>query len=221
MRPQLLLAIILTLCIGAGSICHAATLQRAYELAGPASGYDKYLELETGRIYTGGLFIGPSLIPYSTRLAGGAGLDVRIVGNGAILDLEGQQLCISYCNNKLDIDDCIVVNGDIRFRGLTFGEDNYIPTGSVRLVTFYAPHDYGVRLQHVGTGILVERNLVVNAVDTGLDFIYTNGISMEFLPTGTNISASWTAGNATIRENWSYHTDPKTNGDPLAHFSFL
>ncbi len=199
----------------------AGTLQAAFELAEPAHGYDRYLELETGRVYTGGLFIGPSLFPYSGQLVAGEGLDVRIVGNGAILDLEGQQLCISYCNNVLDLDDCVVVNGDVRFRGLSFGPKHWIPTGSVRHVTFYAPHDYGIRLQHVGPDVLLERNIVVDAVDTGNDFIYTNGISMDYLPTGINIAPGWRLGMPDIRENWSYHTDPVTNDKLLAHFGFL
>ncbi|MBU1700977.1 MAG: hypothetical protein KJ970_20875 [Candidatus Eisenbacteria bacterium] len=198
----------------------ATTLQEAYETAGPASGYDKYIELESGRIYTGSLMIGPSLVPYTGILAGGPGRDVRIIGNGAIIDLQGGQLCISYCENRLDIDDCVVINGSIKFRGLT-GIVNILPTGSVRHVTMFKPHDYGIRLQRAGAGITIERNLVVSAVDTGNDFIYTTGISMEWLPTGTNISTGWAAGWADIVDNWSYHIDPEDNDEMLAHFSFL
>ena len=199
----------------------ARTLQEAYQLAGPHADYDKYVVLETDTVYTGGLMIGPSLLPYSDQLVAGRGYDVRIVGNGAILDLQGEQLCISYCNNVLDIDDCIVINGNIRFRGLTNAAEDIFPTGSVRYVTFYQPHDYGVRLQRCGDDILVERNLVVSAVDTGPDFMYSTGISSDWMPTGTNISAGWAAGWPMMRENWSYHIDPKDNADLLAHFSFL
>ena len=37
---------------------YGMSLKEAYDLAGPAEGYDKYLELETGQVYTGGLLIG-------------------------------------------------------------------------------------------------------------------------------------------------------------------
>ncbi|MBD3236488.1 MAG: hypothetical protein GF330_07280, partial [Candidatus Eisenbacteria bacterium] len=67
----------------------AISLREAYDRAGPAHGYGKYLELETGEVYTGGLLIGPILSPISWRLEGPPGCDVRIVGNGAILDLQG------------------------------------------------------------------------------------------------------------------------------------
>jgi hypothetical protein len=213
--------VLVALFILGGGTARARTLQEAYEIAGPQGEYDKYVVLETGAVYTGGLMIGPSLLPYSDQLVGGRGYDVRIVGNGAILDLQGQQLCISYCENSLDVEDCIVVNGNIRFRGLTNATVDLFPTGSVRYVTFYEPHDYGVRLQRCGDDILVERNLVVSAVDTGSDFIYSNGISSDWMPTGTNISAGWAAGWPIMRENWSYHINPKDNADPLHHFSFL
>jgi len=199
----------------------AVTLQEAYELANPAEGYDKYIELETGRVYTGSLLIGPSLIPNTENLTGDAGLDVRIVGNGAIIDLQGGQLCISYCTNALDIDDCIVINGSIRFRGLTTTSRDLYPTGSVRHVTMYKPHDYGIRLQRAGDGIMIKRNLIVSAVDTGNDFNFTDGLSLDRLPTGTSIASGTAAGRPVISENWSYHVDPAVNQNMLAHFSFL
>ena len=87
----------------------ARTLREMVQLAGPQDGYDKYVVLETGEIYSGGLQIGPSLVPFTGIFHGEPGYDVRIVGNGAVLDLEGQRLCISYCNNRLDLDDNTLV----------------------------------------------------------------------------------------------------------------
>jgi hypothetical protein len=199
------------------------SLKEAFDLAGPGNGYDKYIELETGVVYTGGLLVGPDFSPITWTLEGEEGLDVCIVGNGAILDLQGEQICLSYCNNTLDVEDCIILNGNIRYRGMLISGYEMRPAGAVRYVTFYGPHDYGVRLQGAGVGILLERNLAVNAVDTGPDYIYTNGISSFNLPTGTNISFSIQGqyGWPTIRENWSFHTDPETNGRLLAHFSLL
>lgn len=217
---RLLLACLLLVPISTRAI----TLREAFEVAGPAEGYDKYVVLQTGVTYTGGLLIGPLFSPIAYDLQGEEGQDVRIVGNGAILDLQGGQLCISYCENRLDIDDCIVIHGDIRFRGINTAQAVAIPTGSVRHVTFYAPEDYGIRLQGSGQGITLERNLVVDAVDTGWDYIYMSGISNSWLPTGTNISFSGQSGwygVPFVHENWSYHSDPVRNADPLAHFSRL
>lgn len=202
----------------------ALTLREAYESAGPRDGYDKYLELQTGVTYTGGLVIGPILSPIKHHLVGPAGCDVRIEGNGAILDLEGQQLCISYCQNRLDIDDCIVLNGNIRFRGINTADYLEIPQGSVRHVTFWRPHDYAVRLQGSGEGILLERNLSVDPIDTGYDWIYTNGIANSWLPTGTSYSLSGQTGwygVPVVQHNWSYLSNPRDNEVLLRHFSLL
>jgi hypothetical protein len=202
----------------------AGSLREAYDAAGPGGGYDRDIVLETGVVYTGGLLIGPILSPFSWELEGPAGEDVRVSGNGAILDLRGEQICISFCENRLDIEDCIIINGNVRFRGINTADYVEIPEGSVRYCTFYAPHDYGVRLQGAGQGITIERNIVVDAADTGWDFLYTHGAPNDWLPTGTNISASGQFGyygTPVIRENWSWHSDSVLNATPLAHFSYL
>ncbi len=221
--PTALLAAAL-LAAGLTVVAGGASLREAYESAGPGAGYDREVVLASGEIYTGGLLIGPILSPISWDLEGEQGEDVLIVGNGAILDLRGEQICISYCENRLDIEDCIVLHGNVRFRGINTSDHVKIPTGSVRYCTFYEPHDYGVRLQGAGQSILIERNIVVDAVDTGWDYIYTHGASNEWLPTGTNISMSGQFGfygTPVVRENWSWHSDPILNATPLAHFSYL
>lgn len=190
-----------------------------FERAGPREGYDRWVELETGVVYTGGLLIGPLFLPYSDTPVGEPGRDVRIVGNGAILDLRGAQICLSYCNNRLDIDDCIIINGGIRFRGYRSESVDLRPSGSVRQVTFWRPHDYGVRLQVENPDVVVERNLIVDAVNTGSDFLYLTGIPSEWLPTGSSVASG--LGASGIRENWSFHADSAANADPLSHFSFL
>lgn len=213
--------ILLGVAVMAGAPAAALTLAEAYDRAGPRDGYDRWVELETGVVYTGGLQIGPSLWPHTGLLVGAPGCDVRIVGHGAILDLQGQQLCLSYCANRLDIDDCVVIDGNVRFRGLTGDTGDLVPTGSVRQVTFYRPQDYGVRLQRCGTGIVLERNLVVDAIDTGPDFVYTHGAAHDRLPTGTSFAFGVTEGAAMVRQNWTWHSDPAANAEPLRHFSYL
>ena len=112
-----------------------------------------------------------------------------------------------------------MVNGNIRFRGVSWEPDR-IPTGLVRQVTFFEPHDHAVRLQGCGTGITVERNLFVSAVDTGPDWIYNNGYPFDWIHTGLNVGLS-TQGWPSMTENWSFHADPADNADPIKHFGFL
>lgn len=223
LRRAILVGTTLTIVAAPASIA-GPTLREAFELAQPAYGYDKYIELETGQTYTGGLLIGPIFSPLTWILEGEAGQDVFIAGNGAILDLQGEQICLSYCDNELVIEDCVILGGNVRYRGMNTDLYHVIPTGSVRHVTFYGPHDYGIRLQGAGDGITIERNIVVDAIDTGYDYLYTNGYASDWLPTGTNISFSVQMGfygTPEIRQNWTFHTDPVRNSVPLAHYSLL
>ena len=225
MRPTtkaiLVLGVLLLSCRPAA----ATTLKEVLEAASPGQGYDRYLELETGTTYTGGLLIGRVFSPVTHGfIMEEEGLDVKIVGNGAILDLQGEQICMSYCGNRLDIEDCVIINGNVRFRGDNNPEEPLRPVGSVRYVTFHRPHDYGVRIQGAGEGILIERNLIVDTVDTGLDYVASTGIAGTLIPTGTAISASVQVGSyglPVLRENWTYFSNPDLNDVPLHHFSFL
>ena len=200
---------------------YSISLKEIYETSPVMGEYDKYLTLETGVTYTGGLLVGKIFDPIISVLSGPEGVNVRIEGNGAILDLQGEQICISYCNNKLDIDNCIIINGNIRYRGINNPTGIEIPTGYVEYCTFYQPHDYAIRLQGAGGNITIERNIFVDAVDTGDDFTYLNGSSMEWLPTGSNVAISifyGTYGIPTLLDNWSFHSDEEINLDPTRHF---
>jgi hypothetical protein len=206
------------------SLAAATTLKEMYDLAPSQGEYDRFIELETGVVYTGGLLIGNVFYPATNELVGGEEQDVRIVGNGAILDLQGEQLIISYCDNRLDIDDCVIINGNIRYRGINTFDHQVQPVGSVRNVTFYQPHDYGVRLQGSGAGITLEWNLVVDVIDTGDEWIYTTGYASSWLPTGTSYAPSGQPGYygvPVIYDNWTFHSDDVLNDDPLTHFIML
>ena len=212
---------ILTIFILFTGILNSISLKEVYEAAPVQAGFDKYMELETGQVYTGGLLIGNIFSPITAELEGNEGLDVKIVGNGAILDLQGEQICISYCNNILEIDNCIIINGNIRYRGLNWESTLIEPTGFVEYCTFYQTHDYGIRIYGAGAGIRLERNIFVDAVCTGDDFTYINGSPMEWLPTGANVSISIfysTYGIPELIDNWSFHSDEIANADPILHF---
>lgn len=214
----------LALILVAGT-AHPITLKEAFEAAPAANGYDRYLELETGTTYTGGLLVGRVYSPLTNSFnMDEEGLDVFIAGNGAVLDLQGEQICMSYCENRLDIENCVIIHGNIRFRGDNDHGLPIRPVGSVRQVTFYQPHDYGVRLQGAGEGIVIERNLIVDTVDTGLDWIPSTGIPGDLIPTGTAVAASVQTGDygwPTVQENWTYFGDPVANAVALHHYSYL
>ena len=204
-----------------GFNAYSITLKEIYEAAPNMGEYDKYLILETGVTYTGGFLIGKIYDPNIADLSGPDGLNVCIEGNGAILDLQGEQICISYCSNKLDIDNCIIINGNIRYRGINNSLGEEIPTGYVQYCTFYQPQDYAIRLQGAGGNITLERNIFIDAVNTGDDFTYLNGSPMEWMPTGSNVAISifyGTYGIPNLLNNWSYFYDEEINLDGTKHF---
>jgi hypothetical protein len=217
--------------IGACLLLHLAppvqaiTLKEAYEAAPAASGYDRYIVLQNGVTYTGGLMVGRVFSPVTnTYQMDELGEDVAIVGNGAVLDLQGEQICMSYCDNRLDISDCVITGGNVRYRGDNDNGLELQPVGSVTNVTFFEPHDYGVRLQGAGSGISIEGCLFIDVVDTGLDFIPSTGISGELLPTGTAVAASIQTGDygwPWVADNWTYFGNAADNAEALHHFAFL
>jgi len=150
--------------------------------------------------------------------------DVKINGNGAVIDLLGEEILISYCENKLDIEDCVIINGNIRYRGINTSDYQLMPIGSVSYVTFFNCHDYAVRVTGAGAGILIENCIAVNSVDTDFDFTYTAGMPLEWLPTGINFAVSVQIeayGFPLVRDNFSYFYREDLNSEPLHHFTML
>jgi len=207
----------------------AVPLKDVYDAAGSQNGFDKWLELNCGETYTGGLLIGQVSAPYNSNLFGLNGKNVKINGNGAVLDLQGTEIAISFCQNRLEIENCIIINGGVRFRGdmLAIPDGGFIdlkPTGLIKFVTFYNAHDFAVRLVGAGEGITIERNLLVSSIDTGLDYGIYNGASSINLPTGINCAFSVNAGSfgyPVLTENWSFHARDSYNSNPLYHFALL
>ena len=216
---RVILPTILTLITMGSEIARAGTLESAYDAATTGGGYDKYVVLETGVTYTGGLWIGGTFNRITAEFEAG-GKNTKIVGNGAILDLQGGEITIAYCTKRLDIENCVIINGNVRFRGYNDDTISLLPAGSVSYVTLYRPHDYGVRLYHCGPGIRLERNIVVDAIDTGSDFQYLTGLPMTWLAGGAAFSSSLIGGGE-LYHNWTFHSDPAANTDPLRHFTIL
>lgn len=206
------------------SFLNAISLREFYQNAPASENFDKYLSLENGETYTGGLIIGQLLNIETFELDGSDGENVKIVGNGAILDLQGEEISISYCDNVLEISDCVIINGSIRFRGIATDDITVFPTGNISYNTFYNCHDYAVRLQGCAEGITIERNIAVNSVDTGRDFVYVSGASTDWLPTGVNYALSGQVGlygTPEVIDNFSYFTRENFNSDLLKHFTGL
>lgn len=211
-------------CLALSGSAYAVSLQAALEAAPAQGGYDRWVTLETGVVYTGGLLIGATWDDDRGAFLPEPGFDVFIEGNGAVLDLQGQELCISYTPHRLDVQDCVILDGGVRFRGDTGPGVDRQPAGSVRFCTFVRPRDYAVRLQGAGAGVLLERNIVVDAVDTGPDYVVWSGVAGPHLPTGLAFGLSVQAatyGQPEVRENWTWFSDPVINADPLHHFGFL
>jgi hypothetical protein len=135
---------------------HAVTLQSVYDAAGPREGYTKYLELDAGANYTGGL-----TIP--------AGDIVCIKGNGATIDLQTSTIQIQVKGTKLDMDHCVVKNGGLASAGYTQGALNFVgSSGNVVNNTFYG-NTIGIRVYATGPGaVTVMNNIVVWNSFTGL-----------------------------------------------------
>ena len=206
-------------------ITFPTTLKQIFDNATSANGFDKYIELETGEIYTGGFSIGKIFNPLTREFEGDDSLniDVKIIGNGAILDLQGKEIKISFCNNRLEIEDCIILNGNVRYYGYETPEEVIHPVGSVKYVTFYKPHDFGIRLQGSGGDIVLERNIVVDAINTGDDFMGITGNPSDWTPTeitfGFSLFDWW--GVPEIKDNWSYFSKASVNNTLEKHFTLL
>lgn len=201
--------------------CYSTTLKEMYDSA-PANGfYDKEIVLNSGEVYTGSLLIGGLFSRTTATFTDTIGANVKIIGNGAILDLEGGYISIQYTNKQLDISDCVIINGGIKFLGTTMGT-NLQPSGSISFVTFYNSEDYGVRIHSAGRDITIENNIFVDAYSTGDDFVSFTSETLEWLPTGFSIVFSLFSevyGSPQISNNWSYFSDWRLNDDPLRHYA--
>ena len=77
------------------------------------------------------------------------------------------------------------------------------------------------RLIGTGAGISIERNIAVDALSTGADFVFLSGCSNPNLPTGVNIAFTVNYGFPAVNHNWSFHSDPAINADLMNHFGIL
>ncbi|MBN1969210.1 MAG: hypothetical protein JXR48_08295 [Candidatus Delongbacteria bacterium] len=161
----------------------ALTLKEVYDSSSSGNGYEKYIILENGGDYYGGLY-----------LNGVDAVNTAIIGNGAKIYLENDSIVFSNTDKRLDITDCFLIYGGIYYIGETV-----IPKGEISYCTFYEPYHYGVNLKYCGTGIAIKRNIVVNAIEDGGSFTTPTGINFVF-------SNKEQFGFPDINENWSFNS---------------
>ncbi len=204
-------------------LLNGTSLKEVYDNAEGTALYDKVLILNTGQVYTGSLLIGGLYNHIPGTFTDTLGANVNIIGNGAILDLQGGFITIQYTDKRLDISDCVIINGGVKFRGSTEGT-NLIPQGSVSHVTFYHAEDYAVRIHSAGQGISITNNIFVDTYSTGDDFVNYTSESLEWLPTGHNLVSTIfieTYGPPTVSDNWSYFSDWRANEIAMNHYGLF
>ncbi len=202
---------------------NGTSIKEVYDNASSNGLYDKELILNTGEIYTGSLLIGGLYNHIPGTFTDTLGANVNIIGNGAVIDLQGGFITIQYTDKRLDISDCVIINGGVKFRGSTEGT-NLIPQGSVSFVTFYQAEDYAVRIHSAGEGISINNNIFVDTYGSGDDFVNYTSETLEWLPTGHNLITSIfveTYGYPNISDNWSYFSDWRLNDDLINHYGLF
>ena len=91
----LVLALVMALAVPA---VWGVTLQSVYDQAGPGEGYDKLLILDPNVTYTGGCGVSQ-------------GKKSCIRGNGAVLDLQHNQIYCGQPGTEVTIEGCCLING--------------------------------------------------------------------------------------------------------------
>ncbi|PID26886.1 MAG: hypothetical protein CR982_08150 [Candidatus Cloacimonadota bacterium] len=174
------------------------SLEEAWNSSGSNNGYDKYVELEEGVIYTGGL-----------NLTDLGGFSTKIIGNGAVIDLQGETIrADEWSSSELSIYNCAITNGSVWFEG----KDSEKPFGTVENVTFYNSKGYAIRIKNTGEDVVI-KNCILS--ETRIDDGSGNS------PDGINLAFSNSDANLpTIENNWSYQ-ETQSPEDYSVHFSKL
>lgn len=178
----------------------ATTLKEVWDSSTSNGEFEKYLVLNAGETYTGGLVLSSE---FDTDKP------TKIVGKGAILDLENEKILIDRVDGAgFAIEDCVITNGGIEFK--SFYGDIY-PKGDIKYITFYEPLEYGIRMNSSGEDISVTKSIFHSAVWNG---------GTGFSPDGINVAieSSDLYGTPDIIDNWSYHIG-EPMGDYSVHFS--
>ena len=154
------------------------TLQEAYDSANSYEDYEKYIVLEPGQIYTGGLGIYEG--------------DIYINCQGSIIDLNNQNGIWIYADEEylasLEIEYCNIING--AYYGLSFSGSS---VGKVSNCNFYN-NDFGVKAFDTSNLQIENSNFVDNQT-------YGIGIITEDPIVNISYSNSWNNNGGNYWEN--------------------
>ena len=160
------------------SLAEGITLQSVFDVAEPANGYDKLVNLSQDETYTGGLGIFEG--------------NVLIDGHGAIIDLQGGSGIWVYADENypanLDIQYCNIING--AYYGVSYGGTS---TGILTNCNFVR-NDFGIKLYDFSDVEIKNCNLIENTV-------YGVGIYSELPVCEINYTNAWGNGEASWMEN--------------------
>ncbi len=160
------------------NICFTMSLQEAYNNASSFEEYDKYIILEPGQTYYGGLGIYEG--------------DVFIDCKGSIIDLQNQNGIWIYADEdylaSLDIQYCNIING--AYYGISYSG---ISSGSVTNCNFYN-NDIGIKPFDYSQVDIENCNFIDN-------LSYGLGIIGEHASITVNYSNSWGSENGDYWEN--------------------
>jgi len=175
------ISVFLILLLPTGS--HSATLQEVYDAAGPNGQYTKYLVLDAGVTYTGGL-----IVPSTDRAC--------IKGNGAILDLQTSTIQMQGMGAKLDIDHCVIKNGCLPSSEYSEGALSYIGcSGRVLNNTFYG-NTIGIRIYLTGQdSVVVMNNIFAHNSVAGVLFLLGSEPNVSY-------NDSWANGLYNYAADW-------------------
>jgi nitrous oxidase accessory protein NosD len=137
-------------------VTQAVTLQSVYLSAPSQAGYDRYLELESGMTYTGGIDVS-------------SGMTVCIKGNGATIDLQGSMIQVADYTTRLDIDHCVLVHGGNPDYGTGQAALNFVASsGNVSNNTIYG-NTLGIRVYLSPlNAVRIKNNIVVKNLFAGV-----------------------------------------------------
>ena len=148
------------------SLLYPISLQEMYDNASSGLGYDKYINLDSNEIYTGGIGI------YDGT--------VFINGNGAIIDLQNQNglwvYSDVYSDATLDIQYCSIING--AYESVIYSGD---AMGNIRNCNFIN-NDIGIKIYDTSNINITNCNFINNSFvglaiigeTTTIDLSYSN-----------------------------------------------
>ncbi len=161
----------ITIILGMAALLSAASLQEFYDAASSGEGYDKHLILSDSISYTGGF------IQAHPR--------VKISGNGAYLDLQGDSIVVAGAGKILDIERVVFHNSLLEETIFVHYRDD--ASGTLQHNTFFGKYGYGranggVRFTNCLNVSSVLQNNIFAGLSEPLFFVSDTTLSDDDIP---------------------------------------